>query len=33
MIIRTVWTGISPMEWDAFIDKHADKDYQMDDLI
>jgi N,N'-diacetyllegionaminate synthase len=31
--VKRPGTGISPMEWDAYIGKYADKDYQTDDLI
>ena len=33
LTVKRPGTGISPMEWDAYIDKSADREYQMDDLI
>jgi N,N'-diacetyllegionaminate synthase len=33
LTVKRPGTGISPMEWDAYIGKCADKEYQMDDLI
>ena len=33
MIFRTMWTRISPMEWDNVIGKAGSSDYEMDDLI
>ena len=26
-------TGVSPMEWDAYIGKSSDREYEMNDLI
>ena len=33
LTVKRPGTGISPMEWDAFLGKSADREYQMDDLI
>jgi N,N'-diacetyllegionaminate synthase len=33
LTVKRPGTGISPMEWDDYIDKSADREYQMDDLI
>ena len=31
--VKRPGTGISPMEWDAFLGKSADREYQMDEMI
>jgi len=33
LTVKRPGTGISPMEWDAFLDKSAKREYQMGDLI
>ena len=33
LAVKRPGTGISPMGWDAYIGKSADREYQMDDLI
>ena len=33
LTVKRPGTGISPMEWDAFLGKSADREYQMDELI
>jgi N,N'-diacetyllegionaminate synthase len=33
LTVKRPGTGISPMEWDAFLGKSAKREYQMDDLI
>ena len=33
LTIKRPGTGISPMEWDAYMGKSADREYQMDELI
>jgi len=33
LTVKRPGTGLSPMEWDAFIGQYADKDYQPDDFI
>ncbi|MBC8179684.1 N-acetylneuraminate synthase family protein, partial [candidate division KSB1 bacterium] len=33
LTVKRPGTGISPMEWDAYLGKSADREYQMDDLI
>ena len=33
LTVKRPGTGISPMEWDNYIGKFADIEYQMDDLI
>ncbi len=33
LAVKRPGTGISPMEWDAYMDKSADREYQKDDLI
>ncbi len=33
LTVKRPGTGISPMEWDTFIGKHTDKEYQENDLI
>lgn len=33
LTVKRPGTGISPMQWDAYIGKYADKKYQPDDLI
>jgi N,N'-diacetyllegionaminate synthase len=33
LTVKRPGTGISPMEWDAYIGKSSDKDYHMDELI
>jgi N,N'-diacetyllegionaminate synthase len=33
LTVKRPGTGISPMEWDAYIGRSADREYQMDDLI
>jgi N,N'-diacetyllegionaminate synthase len=33
LTVKRPGTGISPMEWDAYIGKSSDTDYHMDELI
>ena len=33
LTVKRPGTGVSPMEWDTYIGRSADKEYQMDDLI
>ena len=33
LAVKRPGTGISPMEWDAYMDRSADREYQKDDLI
>ena len=33
LTVKRPGTGISPMKWDVYIGRSADKEYQMDDLI
>jgi len=33
LTVKRPGNGISPMEWDSFIDQYADRDYQIDELI
>ena len=33
LTVKRPGTGISPMEWDAFLGKSADREYQMDEMI
>ena len=33
LTVKRPGTGISPMEWDAYVGKSADREYQMDELI
>lgn len=33
LTVKRPGIGISPMEWDTYIGKYADKEYQVDDLI
>ncbi len=33
LTVKRPGTGISPMEWDAFLGKPADREYQMDEVI
>ena len=33
LTVKRPGTGISPMEWDVYLDKFAEKDYQADELI
>jgi len=33
LTVKRPGTGISPMEWDAYIGKSSDREYKMDDLI
>ena len=33
LTLKRPGTGISPMDWDAYIGKFADREYQIDELI
>jgi N,N'-diacetyllegionaminate synthase len=33
LTVKRPGTGISPMEWDVYIGRSADREYQTDDLI
>ena len=33
LTVKRPGTGISPMEWDEYMGKNANKDYEIEDLI